>query len=145
MRFIYKAILGLLIFNTVLLMLASYFPTSGQVGNPIDVTGDHNYTKFKLGGSQPIFTFGLASATIMGFSVALGIIGSWAIKSTIPLAGAVIGGLVTSLYIGPASVLYSFTQNTLIIAIISLIGLILGIMVGFTVIEWFANQSGADT
>lgn len=144
MRFIYKVVLGLMIFNSVLLLLAGYFPTSGSIGKPVDVTGDSDYTKYKIGGTQSLFTFGGTSAAIMGFSLGLGVISMWLVKSTIPLAACGVGGVVTALYVGPAAVLLQITQNAIVTGIISLIGVLLGIMVGFMIIEWFANQQGID-
>ncbi len=80
----------------------------------------------------------------MGVSLGLGVLGSWGVKSTVPLAAACLGGLVTSLYIGPVAVIYELTQNILVLGLISIIGLVLGILIGFTVLEWFAGQQGVN-
>ena len=144
MRFIYKVVLGIMIFNAVLILLAGYFPTSDTIGTPEDITGDSDYTKYKLGGTQTIFTFDVVTVTVMGVSIGLGILGALAIRSTIPLAAGLVGGLVSTLYLGPATILMEITQNTIVVGIITLLGILLGIMVGFIVLEWLANQAGAD-
>lgn len=144
MRFIYQLILGLIIFNAMLLLFIPYFPNSGTVGNPMDINQDTNFTKYKVGGEQAILTGGGVMGAIMGISIMGGLFGSWAIKSTVPLAASTVGGIVAALYVGPATVLYSLniTNNVLITGIISILGIVIGIMTGFMVLEWLANQQG---
>lgn len=112
----------------------------------INVSSSGEYEQYNLSSAGSIFSLNSTTMTIMGVAVAVGIILAWVMKSPIPLGAAIFAGFVGSLYTSAASVIYSIipSGNWIIAGIIGLLGICIAVLVGFTIIEYFAQQTGAD-
>jgi hypothetical protein len=154
MRFIYKILIGLLIFNSMLIFLGGFFTTStgdpSASTNAVNITGDatidgKSYTdKFKL---ENLFTFDEITGSIFGISLVVGALASWAIKSPVPIAAGIFSAFISLIYANSANIINSITpqDNWILTGLITLIGILIAIIAGFTIIEMFAGQTGADT
>jgi hypothetical protein len=149
MKFVYFAILGLLVFNGVLILTASIFD-SGLEGTAVDVEG--NYGDYSLShtnttslsivntlfSSSALGAWGSVFGVIVGFSVVMSI---WLGKYIIAAVGLFLG-LVTALYMNLANVFFHIYNNVYITGIITLVGIAIGILVLYNVIEMFTGQAG---
>ena len=151
MRFIYKLLLGLIIFNGMLVLLASMFPVY-QPG-AVDVTGDTDYAKFSslsnpnmlwnmiiVGGAATLST--LVGVTVFGwFSRGISI-------NALQVVGiASFIGAVTGLWFGVSQVftaISSFADNQYFTGFYAIITICIGIIVAWSVIEMFIGQTGVD-
>lgn len=147
MRFIYKLLIGLLIFNSMLLLFASFFPveTTTLSESATNITSDSEFTSYEQIGSADmigdmIITSGgvFFGALVLGFLTRqLGLfIG----------AGSFIA-LISGLWVGVAGVIVPILQiadNWIILAMYSLITIIIGIVAVISVVEMFTGQQGGD-
>lgn len=151
MRFIYKIMIGLIIFNSLLVLFSAIniggrplFPLSTLGEDAINITGNETYTGYKVTGG--IFSWDTLTITVMGISVALGLFTGWILKSPVPVGAALFSGFIVALFIAPASMIYNLdpTHNWVVSSIISLIAIIIGILASLTIVETFMQQRGAD-
>ena len=143
MRFIWKITLGLILLNSMLVLFSSFFAaTTGT--DAINITSDATFVGYKVSGSFAAMLE--SSVLVMGVAFGIGILGAWAVKSTVPIGVGLFAGFLVALYIGPATVLYNLdpTNNWIISGIISILGIIIGILAALSVTEMFAGQTGVD-
>ena len=132
MRFIYKLLLGLVLFNSFLALFAGFFSIGGtnpvESESAINVTSDIDYTSYEITGD--FFSWDTATIAVMGTSIALGLFASWVMKSPVPIGAALFSGIVSSLYLQSASVISNITpsDNWIITSIIGLVGICIGIL-----------------
>ena len=146
MKFIYKVLIGLLIFNTVLVLFSGFFYTTLEI-NPENVANDSTYADYKLGGD--IFLISGIGFKVIGITAGAAIIGlliSIPLKSPVIFGAFLFSGLLAALYITPATLLYQLnpTGNWIIAAFISLSGVIIGVIAGMYIIEMFSGQGGTN-
>ena len=132
----------------MLVFLGGYFAIQGvepsEKSGAINITSDPDYTGYKITGE--VLSIGLSEVSIIGISVGLGFLASWAIKSPVPIGAGLFSGILAALYIRSATVINNITPqgNWVISGIIGIIGICIGILAAFTIIEYFAGQTGAD-
>jgi len=145
MKFIYFVILGLMLFNGVLIVTAGIFNT-GLEGSATNVTSE--YGSYGLGQNSSSILSNVFSSNALGawgaFSVIalVGVIGSILTKNYVVVAVALFLGIVTALYLGVSSVLLKIYSNVYTNALITLIGIAIGILVIYNVIEMFSGTAG---
>jgi len=156
MRFIYQVLLGLIVFNGMLI-ISGIFISGGQESGAVDVTSDEDYTRFgDMNNSNFLMDLlfgntgqgGLISAiTILTGS---GLI-SWVTKSPIPFGIGAFLGIVTLLYVNAVSVVIgmgsgfgSSIYGNALTMLITIIGVAIGLLSAFTISEAFMQQSGAN-
>ena len=150
MRFIYIVILGLIIFNSMLVFMGGIFAIQGEeptiAADAVNISSDTSFNDYNLISSNNIWSLNKSSIGIMGISVGLGAIFAWIFKSPIPIGAALLAGFIGTLYSQAAGVIYSILprDNWILAGIITVVGICLAILVGFTIVEWFAQQSGAE-
>ena len=154
MRFIYKLLIGLILFQGLtVLFTASYagvsiFPATGYDPSTINVTEQYGGYTLDRG---PIALMGMifpASAlAAMGAIGATSLILGLLAKSIVPLGAGAFVAIITGLYIGASGILFNIdpTNNPIISGLITIVGIVIGIIVVFSVAEMFVGQSGADT
>lgn len=155
MRFIYKILIGLLIFNSMLVFLSGFFTIQGveppESSGAINISGEGEveegvtYTeKFSITGE--VFKMGTLDILVLGVPAAIGLLVSIGLKSPVPLGAALFSGFLMLLYVKSATVINNVAPqgNWIISGIIGLIGICIGILAAFTIIEYFAGQTGAD-
>ena len=152
MRFIYKILIGLLIFNSMLCLLGVFFTVDNQLPssgvNAKNITGDATISGesygdvFNLGN---LFSFDKAGGILFGLSLSVGVFAAWIIKSPIPIGAGLFSGFILLLYTNTAGVLNTLTPsgNWVITGLITLIGIIIAILAGFTIIDMFSGQQEA--
>ena len=137
MKFVYFIILGLVIFNGCLIFTSSIFETS------MDESAT-DYSSYQLKNPGDIINILTNNASIgaWGILTLAGIIAALALKNYIFIGVGIFLGLVTALYIGASSVLFNISDNAYVHSIITLIGIVIGILVLYNVVEMFTGQGG---
>jgi len=148
MKFIYKITLGLLLFNSILLLFSGFFPTDTSQYNAINITEDADYNEYKITGD--IFSLDtsgvyLGVGSVISFTL-IGVIAAWAFKSPVPVGAGLFSGFLTSLYVSSSSVLtgLNLTSNPIISGVISLVGIGIGVLAFISIIEMFSGTGGAN-
>jgi len=150
MRFVTQVLIGLIVFNAMLILTAPFFPTTYVEETPygaVNITSDTNYSQygeFSIDFWGILFGSGGLGFATMGTSLVLGVLWTAYSKDLKPLGIATFAGLVTTLFITAASVLYSISQNVYIQGLIAIIGVIIGILIAFTMAEAMMGQTGVD-
>lgn len=144
MRTVYVATLFLLIFNSILVLFSIFFTTAVPT-SAINVTANATAQGYML--TSNINFYDGANLSILGLSVgavAIGLLASWATKSTIPI-GIAAFGVVVGIFHTFTIVIYNLdpTHNYLIVSILYLLEICLGILVGYDVVEMLTQQRGA--
>lgn len=149
MRFIYKVLIGLIVFNSMLVFLAGFFSINNvnppESSSAINVTSDTTYTGYKIAGE--ILSIDLTTVSIMGVSITIGAIASILMKSPVPVGASLFSGFLALLYVKSAIVIDTIVgaqNNWILTGIISLVAILIGILATFTIVEMFAGQVGAD-
>lgn len=146
MKFLYKIVLGLMLFNSILLLFSGFFPTDTDQYDAINITGDSDYQDYKITGG--FFSFGLDSITLGAGAFAVffsfGLLASWAMKSPVPIGAGLFSGLIAGLYVGPAVVIYNLTDNIIVTGIIGIISIAIGVLAFIAIIEMFSGTGGAN-
>jgi len=151
MRFLHQILIGLIVFNAMLIMTTPFFPITYEGETPYgakNITADTNitqYQEFNIDIWDLLFGehgAGGVLGLIVGGAVGAGI--AWATKSPIPIGACAFGGFVSGMFLGTWSVLNKITQNGYINGLIGIIGIILGILIAITIIESLMGQAGAD-
>lgn len=148
MRFLYKILIGLIIFNSMLVLLAGFFTIQGvpptESGSAVNVTSDTDFTDYEITGG--FFALDTLTVSVFGIAFGLGILFGWVLKSPIPIAAGLFSGFISAIYIRSASVINNIipSGNWIISSIVGLVGIIIGILAAITIIEMFAQQTGAD-
>ena len=141
MKFIYFIILGLVIFNSVLILTSGIFNTS--LGDDAE-----DYNKYSLNSPSDVIGVLFSSSALSAWGAftviaVVGVIGGIVLKNYIIAAVAIFLGLVTALYIGASDILFKISDNNVYISgIITLIGIVIGILVLYNVVEMFTGQGG---
>ena len=138
MKFVYFIILGLVIFNSVLIITSGIFNTS--LGDDAS-----DYSKYSLSTPSSIISILTSTASIgaWGTLTVAGIIFAIGLKNYIFVGIGLFLGLVTALYIGASDILFKISSNNVYISgIITLIGIVIGILVLYNVVEMFTQQQG---
>lgn len=142
MKFVYFIILALVVFNGVLIFTSSIFNTGLETG-----AADYSDSGYSLTNSTSVIDV-LFSDRAMGawgsFSViaVIGIVGAIVLKNYVIAAVALFLGLVTGLYIGASEILFRISDNVYVDGIIALVGVVIGILVLYNVVEMFTGQGG---
>jgi hypothetical protein len=140
MKFAYFIILCLVVFQGILVVTAPIFNT-GLEG----IAGD--YSGYALTNSTSVLDI-LFSERATGawgsFAVIaiIGVIGAIVVKNYVVAAVALFLGLVTGLYIGAVDIMFRISDNVYIHGIITVVGVAVGLLVLYSVVEMFTGQGG---
>jgi hypothetical protein len=135
----------------MLVFLAGFFAINSvepvESSSAINITSSSDYTDYKItGGIMSID--GTSVIAILGVSVSIGIFVSWIMKSPVPVGAALFSGFIAALYIGVWSAINNLVQASwsswIITGIVSMVAILIGLICGFTIIEMFAGQAGAE-
>jgi len=152
MRFIYKIVLGVLLFNAFLIMFAGIFNSPSDYG-AVDVTNETSITKYSAesgGFGDFLSSFFLSAETyvIIGIFFGAGAIAKWFAggqTNTVLLVG--IGaflGIIFALMRSTIQVITNLTDNFYVNATINLGLIVVGLVILFTVIEMLIGQQGVN-
>jgi len=134
-----------MLFNGVLILTAGIFNTGleSSATNVTDEYGDYGIRQNSSSILSNIFSSNALGAW-GAFSVIaiVGVIGSILTKNYVVVAVALFLGIVTALYLGVSSVLLKLYSNVYTNALITLIGIAIGILVVYNVIEMFSGTAG---
>jgi len=151
MRFVTQVLLGLIVFNAMLVMTSPFFSTAYVSEEPYDainVTGNETtyaqYEDFNLDFWGILFGSGGQASLVMGGSLIIGIAVAWGTKSMIPIGIAAFIGIITSLYLTARTVLYGLPYNSYVQGTISLVLILISITLLFIMSEAMMSQTGAD-
>jgi len=154
MRFIYKILLGFLLFNAVLIMFHPYFPTGIQTDDAVDVTGSGDYTEYSKIGEQNKMGGLIVQMIVTGggiFAAAL-VVGIFSRNLTLFMGAGAFLALVSALFVGTTKIFVpiinlasgSPVAFNVISAIYTLIMIGIGIITTIAVVEMFTGQQGGD-
>lgn len=147
MRFIYKLLIGLLIFNSMLLLFAPFFPAPATTPSEsaVNITSDSDFTSYQnIGSANMIGNMILTGGGVFAGAIVLGLL-----TRQLGLfigAGSFIA-LISGLWVGASGVIVPILQmanNWIILAMYSLINIIIGIIAVIAVVEMFTGQQGGD-
>ena len=147
MRFIYKLLIGLIIFNSMLLLFAGFFPveTTTISESATNITSDSDFTSYQnIGSASTIGNMILTGGGVFAGAVVLGILTQ---QLSIFIGAGSFIGLITALWVGASGVIVPILQmadNWIVLAMYSLITVIIGIVAVIAVVEMFAGQQGGD-
>jgi len=145
MRFLYKLLLGLIIFNAMLILFSGYFPDSGQ--ETYATTPDDGYTGYKSFQNANIFstmwTSGLTTGVaVFGMALLFGVLA----KQVALFAG--IGAFIavfTGLWAGASGVIFNMTNAyPMVHGLAIIITICIGVIAVFSVVEMLNGQRGMD-
>lgn len=127
MRFVYFIILGLIVFNSVLILTSPIFNTDMDID-------ENDYDKYALKNPNNALDLLFSSTALNAWGsftviAAIGIIAAIIVKNYVIAGVAVFLGLVTGLYIGASDILFRISDNVYVSGIITLIGIVIGILV----------------
>lgn len=145
MRFIYKILIGLIIFNGVLIAFSPFFPASTESKHAIDVTGDDDITQYG-GLDQGLFgdVWGTAlsvGGVVFGASLLLGVLAKQV--ALFVGIGAFIA-IITGLWSITNGVVVRLVNYPIVNTLVTLIIIIIGIVGVLSVVEMLNAQRGAD-
>lgn len=151
MRFITQLAIGLIVFNAMLIMVSSFFPVTTIEDIPVDVINKTEYAQYSNSSSFNLdawdIMFGSGTGGIFGLIIGLAIGGglAWVTKSPVPIGACTFGGFIAGLFMGTWGTLETLGSfNAYVSTLISIIGLIVGILIAATIIEALMGQQGAD-
>ena len=153
MRFIIKVLLGLIIFNAMLIIFGPYFPaqTTGVNETAVDVSGTSRYnTLGNLGSSGTIISMILTGAGIFGATVLLGgltsrLTGIKNFPTGMFMGAGIIISIVASLWVGLSAPLISITSSYPAIgAFYNVLVVCIGVVAVFSVAEIFTGKGDTD-
>ena len=146
MRFIYKMLLGLILFNACLFLFSNFFTDTTPYGMNV---ADELSEKYSMTGGEDFFSTAVGQTVLVGIGV---FAGAFALGIVSRQVGLFLGiGLFASIISG----LWAYTQGTItklipgtseyiiIHGLIDVITIAIGIIVVFTIAEFFVAQRGA--
>lgn len=146
MRFIYKVLMGLILFNICLFVFTPFFPSSSTQGQ--DLTEDGSLSSYEGWGSESMFssiilTFLGVSTGIFAVSIAAGI-ASQQFGLFLGVGGfiSIVAGLAASSY-RVINQVTNMADNSIISTLVSATMIMIGIIAVLTIVEMFTAQRGA--
>lgn len=138
MKLILQVLLGLFIFNTMLVLLVGYFPDSYSTGE--DLTTDKNFTRLDpaKGNFVTVIEKGIS---IFAIFTAIGAGASYAFKSTIPLGAGMLSGLIAALWVSPAALISGLSDNALLDGLLFITVTCMGILIFWVIVNSFLGRS----
>ena len=146
MRVVYKIVLGLLLFNAFLTLFAPVFDAAVNTGLSDDAASSEEIEAYKPTGVSGIIgaIFSAENLAAWGGSVIVlagGILVAIATKNYVYIGVALFVSIVIGLYIKMSSVISAIGLdhgNLYVTGIISIVGIAIGLIVVFDVIDMFA-------
>lgn len=144
MRFIFQLLIGMILFNAMLIVFAPYFPTqaSGSTYNPVDVDSSSNFDLYRnLNITSLLTTFFTAFVGTFFISILVGFVSG----GTLPLAQLLGASLVISIFVGLWSGLSSplvgiASEYPSIAPFYTIFTIVLGVVVMISVVEIFTGK-----
>ena len=141
MRFIYKLLLGLILFNAMILIFASYFPSSPYTGK--NITTDPTYSSFRnIGSTEMIKDMIITSGGIFAVMIAIGVLTQ---NRVIWVGAGSLVALIAGLWRGMSGTLMPMvSQNSIVNQFYNILIISIGILAVISIIEILTGQQGAD-
>lgn len=149
MKFIEQIIIGLVIFNGMLILTSPFFPatTTDTPFDAVNVTSESDYSRYEglsLDFWGLLFSTGGLGFAAFGGAVGIGALFVFFSRDIKVLGIAAIAGLVTGTFIGTAGILSSVSTNVYIQGLIALIGIAIGILFAIYLSKMMAGQGVTD-
>lgn len=139
MKLVYQILLGLLIFNAMLVLLGGYFPLSSSTGVDV-IDTDADYARYNPSKGS-LFEISATGVVVFGISMVLSGFAAWLIKSPVPIGAGMLSGAVAALYISPTAFITGLGDFELLDGIITLGGICIGILIFFIFIDAFLGRA----
>jgi len=147
MRFLYKVLIGLIIFNGVLILFSDFFPYSGEGEQAYDVLkeGEEGFeSEYKL--DEGLFGGVLTDAvgvagTVLASAVIIGILSH---QVTLFVGVGAFIAVVSGLWVTTNGVLTKLANYPIVNGLVTIITIVIGILAVLTVVEIFTAQRGVD-
>ena len=144
MRFIYLVLLGLIIFNGVIIAFSDFFPLANQDVHAVNVTDEYGDSYGNL--NQGLFGSVWADAisvggAVFGLAILLGVLA----KQVALFAG--IGGFIAvlcGLWSATNGIVTNITNYPVVNTLVTIIIIVIGIIAVFSVIEMLNAQGGVN-
>lgn len=148
MKFVIRIMIGMVIFNAVLLLFAGYFPSSTYQDSATDVVSE--YSDYDSGVSFDSLVVGIftnaQSWAVFIVLLAVGGLGGVLTGRNMPLylGIAVVIGLCSMLYLGTIQIFVAVTRFPIVSGIFSLFTLVLGILILFSVVSMLTGRQDIE-
>lgn len=145
MRFIYKILIGLILFNGILIAFSDFFPESTESEHAIDVADTESisdYGNLNQGLFGSMWTDALAvGGSVFGLAILMGVLA----KQVALFAGiGAFMAVLTGLWSATNGVVTKLVDYPIVNSVVTLIIIVIGIISVFSVIEMLNAQRGAD-
>ena len=150
MRKIYVILLGLILFQSMIIMLSPFFPTTGITEGIDDVTNDSSYTKYDVSrGSGNLLSIIGSGFVVWGPSAIIGglaLLAAFISKNYVWLGVGLFVSIITGLYINITNIITKLdvTNNSVITGMITLLAIAIGILSVFAIVDMFAPGSAVE-
>ena len=145
MRMIYKILMGMILFNSMLIMFSPFFPSTGLEEKASDTST--TYAEYEP--TNPATLLGLIfsanAVAAMGVIGGISIIATLVSKSLVPLGVGAFAAIVTGMYIGASNIFLNLTDSPTVNGLVTIIGIMIGILTVFTAAEAVMGQQGVNT
>ena len=145
MRFIYKILFGLIIFNALIILFSGFFVGTLETDKAVDVAGNSTLSQYK-DVDQGLFSNMWTNALLVGSAVfSLSILLGVLAKQVALFAGiGAFVALVTSVYSSVNSVIGGLGDYPIVSGLITIVTIVIGLIAVFSVIEMLNAQRGVD-
>jgi hypothetical protein len=142
MRFLYKMLIGLILFNAMLTIFAGFFPMSSEGELAHNVTGDSAYTGYSIMNTG-IFTGAVASGGLVFAGSA--IIGAITGSMNLWIGAGLVVSIIVGLWNMSWGVIKSLTDAYPIVKdLVFVMSIVIGIIAVMSIAEIITAQRGAD-
>jgi len=147
MRFIFKLALGMIIFNSMIILLADFFPNADS-GSAKDVTADEDISVYQGLSKSVIVDAILSFVGIFGASVLFSGLAAKLLNLTIPLGPFLGAGIVISLFLtlwtGYTSILLNISEDLGLANWYYMFMILFGVILMLSVAEIFTGKGDID-
>lgn len=139
MKLQYILILGLVLFNALLITTSVFFPATTYQEGALDVANETNYSAYRsLNNPGAIFSSMFLNWDFGGILAAFGIIGGIGTilsRNVVPFAVCMGIGTFTGLFMNLVNVVYGISTNPVVTSIIVIVGVCIGLVITFDALE----------
>jgi hypothetical protein len=146
MRFIYKLLIGLILFNAMLVIFSGFFPASNQASFAKNVTTDPAYASYSGNIDTSTFTNMMLRAGVSAGAVFTGALIIGLFTSSLPLWLGI--GIIVSIFVGlwnaSWTVVLGITNYPIVNDLVTVMSIIICLLVLLSIAEVLTAQRGAD-
>lgn len=153
MRFLYKIVLGIILFQAFIVLLTPFFAGSYIGDNADNITGDTDYTQYEVNDAGDLlgilWSFGGIWGGVVGSGIAgIALVTALVTKNYILIGVGLFLGFLSGFFVMTTSFLTGLNQSmgnsAEVNTVISIVSICLGLLCLFAVIDMFAPGRAAE-